>query len=128
MRDMKVNAIAIISAPPERFAELGKDLDELEYKYKKVQGSYKGKREDSYLVVVNEKDGLSGLVFQALAKKYKQESILFRDSWGSAYLAEHETGKITPLGKFVQCSEEEAKGKDHTFDPESKQYYICRKG
>lgn len=91
--------------------------------FKEVIGSYKGVMEMSLMVEVK-----SDVVFKVLldiAKKFNQESILYRDNENNAELIMiNDSLDRVYLGKLEQVSEEIARAGDaFTFEPESKTYY-----
>lgn len=75
-------------------------LQELKLPYKQIQGCYKGSTEQSFMVIV--KDEAEYEVIRDFAfKSFNQESILFRDLYGSASLV-FQDGTKEQLGKFKQ--------------------------
>ena len=81
-------------------------------------------KESSYLIKVE--SGRDLLTIKNLAKFHQQESILVLDLDQNAELLYISSGKVQNIGVFTNCTEAEAKSsQSHTFDPISKEYYIC---
>ncbi len=79
-------------------------IAELRLPFKQSIGVYKGSKERSFVVVVNDQaeiDTLAGFAF----KSFGQESILHQDSNQLARLV-YSDGKMETLGKLVQVSKE----------------------
>lgn len=75
-------------------------LSELHLPYKQVKGMYKGVEEVSFMVIVRdeaEEQTVKNFAFQS----FGQESVLFRDLYGKAYL-EFSQGSKQELGRFTQ--------------------------
>jgi hypothetical protein len=64
---------------------------------------------------------------ERLRVKFKQETVLYRDQWGEAWLYGADNLR-THLGHFTTCSKDEAASQDHTIDPETEIYYVCKRG
>lgn len=91
---------------------------------KVLEGSYKGQKETSHLIVFNSPNQLQDLI--NLAKTYKQESILIRDSNNAAELFYLKTGVKVPLGHLKLVSKAYALQKDnYTHDLSNNTYWVC---
>lgn len=92
---------------------------------KPLEGVYKGSKERSWLIPATE--GLHVAALKRIAKRYKQESVLFVAQDRQATLLilnENIVDKEVKLGYLHAVSEEYAKSKDcYTFDPSSRQYW-----
>jgi hypothetical protein len=90
-------------------------------------GSYKGKKNPSYLIEIESKQELRRVL--DCAKEANQESVLFLDQDRNATLMfiDMFVGDIE-LGRLVAVSEEEAKKEENwTFNPVTGVYYITKK-
>lgn len=72
--------------------------------YQHVQGKYKGHTEQLFLVFTQEGDEYADVI-EKLARLYDQESILFVDANGLAYLLMVREGRTIELGKFKEIPE-----------------------
>lgn len=91
-------------------------------KYKQVNGRYNGNDERSWLVLFNGPIQLKELF--AVAKQYKQESILVVDSERNAELLYMDDGRREKVGRFKSVKECCAKaGDNYTYCPQLDTYY-----
>jgi hypothetical protein len=89
--------------------------------YKKVIGSYKGIKENSFVVLDTDK---TRQVVKDLCEVYNQQSFMGIDSNRQAYLVYMSSGRTEELGRFKAVSESEAlKSEAWTYDPTTKTYY-----
>lgn len=86
-------------------------IAELRLPFKKAVGVYKGSKENSFVVVVNEQADIDTLANFAF-KSFGQKSILHQDSNQLARLI-YADGKAETLGKLVQVSKELAETLDN---------------
>lgn len=98
-------------------------LDAAEATYSIAEGCYKGKTEQSY-VVVSPSDAVSDLI-NKFAGRCKQESILLVDSNRHASLLYLDNGKTVGLGRLTEVTESEAKQCD-AYTLSNGRYYITK--
>lgn len=85
-------------------------LQECNFKYKNAIGVYKGHKENSFVVIVNNNEDIETLKDFAF-KNFDQESILETDIKGNAYLTyQDNTSKI--VGRLEQTSKDVAISKN----------------
>lgn len=89
--------------------------------WRPVEGCYKGEREPSYLVTLDDSVTLAHCV--AIASANHQESILLVDEQRQAHLHYIDSGKVEHLGAFVECQPAQA-GDAYTIA--DGRYYHCR--
>jgi hypothetical protein len=97
----------------------------------KCLGSYKGQTESSVMVPLTfGRDGFKPVNLEDmvhLAQQFDQESILYQDNEGIAWLIYCATGEMIKLGKLTMVSEVEAKAQDaYTYVVESNSYWITK--
>lgn len=90
-----------------------------------VEGFYKGKAENTLLVVVNNQHDIDTLL--GFAKNFKQESILHSDSNRHSELIYIDGRANESLGRLIGTSELEAKKSD-SYTKSNDSYYITKKG
>lgn len=95
-------------------------IAELKLPFKKATGVYKGSKENSFVVIVNDQADINTLANFAF-KSFGQESILHQDSNQLARLV-YSDGKMETLGKLVQVSKELAETLDNYTLMEDKFY------
>ena len=98
------------------------DLD-----FVRVSGAYKGTPEVGFLVVCEGGDG--GLAYEAverIAAEYGQESVLYVDSKGYAYLHFLQDESVQPIGKLVGVPQHEALASD-AYTLHDGAYYVARR-
>lgn len=97
-------------------------LVQLYFSFRRVTGSYKGKPEVSYLVLIESETQRAALL--RLAKAFKQESVLFVDANGYAALFDADGTHLAEVGKWQVVTEEVAAANDaYTFVDGN--YYIA---
>ncbi len=101
--------------------KLAKRLAVCDIPHKSVRGSYKGRPVRAFVVKCDEEVALE------LAREFGQESILFVDPTRTATLIYSSNGQHWHLGQLTECSEEQAKCGDYTYDPIQNAYYhvVC---
>lgn len=103
-----------------RTVALEQDLIKLGSRYTAVLGSYKGKREQAFIVYNGDKGAIL-----TLANKYRQESVLERDIWNDCYLVYTDDVYAKPIGHFVPIDEAELEKFDnYTSVPTSEGNYL----
>ena len=134
MRQINNNNIVILSAHSEgltrsentiRQLDLMRDLNDLKYNYKALIGYYRGKREQSLLVVLPlENYNVDLNILISLSRHYDQECILFADEIRDPKLI-YLNGKETKLGTLTPVSKMRAfKEDNYSYDVVNEQYYI----
>ena len=112
---------SLSSAENSRRTTLLNDMiAELRLPFKRAEGVYKGSKENSFVVVVNDQadiDAVTGFAFKA----FGQESVLHQDSNQLARLI-YSDGKMETLGKLTQVSKELAETLDNYTIMEGKFY------
>ena len=92
--------------------------------YKPVLGCYKGKRENSFLVLAAGRYVFSEVM--SLARAYGQESILYVDSDRAATLYFLDDRAPVGLGLYREVSEQAALQQDaYTYDPQTAGYWVA---
>lgn len=105
--------------------EFMNELNQLGLSYKEVEGSYKGIKERSFIII---DEGIDEAIIEELAQSYKQESYLKvvtenRD----ALLVFTNGGYSEPIGNFTAVSKDEALSADaYTYDSMFSQYYLAK--
>ena len=105
----------------KRTSEVERALRLASIDYKKVVGSYKGSKENSFVVL--DTDKTRGVV-QDLCEIYNQESYLAIDANRASSLVYLSSGRTEELGRFKSTNEEQAKScESYNFDPTTGIYY-----
>ena len=104
----------------QRTLNLKACLDDCNMRYKPAKGVYKGQAEDSFVVVLRDNAELETLKDFAF-KCFNQESILYQDANGEAYLI-YQDGKTEQLGRLEQVSEELARKNDSYTEMDGRFY------
>lgn len=95
-------------------------LQDCNFKYKNATGVYKGHKENSFVVIVNNNEDIETLKDFAF-KNFNQESILETDIKGNAYLTyQDNTSKL--LGRLEQTSKDIATNMDNYTIMDGKYY------
>lgn len=110
-------------------------LKEYDIPFKRVDGVYKGEKENAYVVPLPyDEDGAEFLLaaLRSLAMGYNQECILRVHPDGSAYLVNTDKcsvsryGRESYIGQWQEVSRHHAETLDgYTFDPESGRYFAA---
>ena len=83
-------------------------LSDLNIDFERVQGMYKGQKENSFIVYISEDDYMElGMVLKLAFMNFKQESVLlhFTNNGFLLYPGKSETiGKVQPIGKYKECN------------------------
>lgn len=106
----------------QRTSNLEACLDDCNMRFKPAKGVYKGRAEDSFVVVLKDNAELETLKDFAF-KSFNQESILYQDANGEAYLI-YQDGKAEQLGRLEQVSEELARKNDAYTEMDGKFYAV----
>jgi hypothetical protein len=97
-------------------------LTQLGYSFKRAYGSFNGKREVSYIVLV-EDEGAEHALFR-LAKAFQQDAVLIVDANGYAALFDSDGQYLANKGQFVEVSQEIAQAAEsYTFANDH--YYVA---
>ena len=107
-----------------RTESLGNDLKALNFEHTRCQGKYKGKFEESYVVIVNDAQDLSTLL--SLSDQYGQECLLYVNKSREAFYANIK-GQREKLGYLLPVNEVDAKKSEgFTYVPSLDQYYTVK--
>lgn len=104
------------------FEKLLQSLKERDIKHLELEGTYKGKFEQSVLVHAKYIEDA-----KELARQYTQETILHVDKHREAYLLDINTGISKHIGTWTSVSEEEAQKRDTwMYDADTDQFYTVK--
>lgn len=110
----------------ERTQSLCALLDSIGLNYYPVTGSYKGRQENSFLVHVH-LDSYGAMHVLRIARHFSQESVLHVNKEGLAVLLVPERGgvpgTVTPIGRWIPISPEEALKRDGWTQDGADHYY-----
>ena len=110
-------------------------LNEHGFRFKHVDGVYKGEKENSYIIPLSHDEDLANFnlsVLRSLALTYNQECILRVHSDGSAYLINTDKCSVSKyghesyIGQWREVSRHHAEALDgYTYDPEMGRYFAA---
>lgn len=101
-------------------------LQECNFRYKNATGIYKGRKENSFVVIAQSNEDIEVLKDFAF-KNFNQESILETDIKGNAYLT-YQNGKCELLGRLEQINRDIASSFDSYTILDGKYYATIKKG
>jgi len=93
---------------------------------KQVEGVYKGRVEDSFLIILDNPEEIHNDMARVmlLAEGCGQETVLYSDDKRNTWLIDVNTKERTPMGKLTEVTKEQALAQDsYTYIPYTKNYW-----